>query len=69
MKQTEDILKMLVREGLISDGQFEGLKHLENTEIEEIEKYENWTRNTFSTDIVGRLKGYVRQVMDRWCQE
>ena len=29
----EDIWKMLVREGLISDGQFEGLKHLENTEI------------------------------------
>ena len=32
----EDIWKMLVREGLISDGQFEGLKHLENTKIEEI---------------------------------
>ena len=32
----EDIWKMLVREGLISDEQFEELKHLENTEIEEI---------------------------------
>ena len=32
----EDIWKILVREGLISDEQFEELENLENTELEEI---------------------------------
>ena len=65
----EDIWKILVREGLISDEQFEELENLENTEIEKISSILKSTKSGQGIPFLPIETLYLWPIMGSRCQE